>query len=100
MCSSGKRRDEYFFIYPSLNVKYSVHVLYNGEKNVPTITITTSTLTQEKREALIKELTEAAHKIMPEVPKNAFYVYVRDYPPENIGIGGLVLPKYMKSLES
>ena len=65
---------------------------------MPTITITASTLTQEKREALMKGLTEAAHKVLPEVPKNAFYVYIRDYPPENIGIGGVVLPKYMESL--
>ena len=56
-----------------------------------------NTLPQEKREALMKALTEAAHKVLPDVPKNAFYVFIRDYPPENIGIGGLVLPKYLES---
>ena len=67
---------------------------------MPTIEIHLYTLPQEKREALMKGLTEAAHKVLPEVPKNAFYVYIRDYPPENIGIGGVALPKYMKSLET
>ena len=67
---------------------------------MPTIEIHLYTLPQEKREALMKGLTEAAHKVLPEIPKNAFYVYIRDYPPENIGIGGVVLPKYMESLES
>jgi phenylpyruvate tautomerase PptA (4-oxalocrotonate tautomerase family) len=66
---------------------------------MPTIEIHLYTLPQEKREALMKGLTEAAHKVLPEVPKNAFYVYIRDYPPENIGIGGVVLPKYMESLK-
>ena len=46
----------------------------------------------------MKGLTEAAHKVLPDIPKSAFYVYVRDYPPENVGIGGVVLPKYMESL--
>ena len=64
---------------------------------MPVITIQVTTLSQEKREALMKELTEAAHKVLPDVPKNAFYVLVRDYPPENIGIGGVVFPKYMES---
>jgi phenylpyruvate tautomerase PptA (4-oxalocrotonate tautomerase family) len=48
----------------------------------------------------MKGLTEAAHKVLPETPKNAFYVFIRDYPPENVGIGGLVLPKYLESLGS
>lgn len=47
----------------------------------------------------MKELVDAASKVLPEVPRNAFYVYIRDYPPESIGIGGVVLPKYMESLE-
>ena len=46
----------------------------------------------------MKGLTEAAHKVLPETPKNAFTVIVRDYPPENVGIGGVVLPKYLESL--
>ena len=64
---------------------------------MPVITIKLYTLPQEQREALIKGLTEAAHKVLPDIPKSAFYVYIRDYPPENIGIGGLTLPKYLES---
>ena len=66
---------------------------------MPVIEMKVFALSQEKREALMKGLVDAAHKVLPDVPKNAFYVYIRDYPPESIGIGGVVLPKYMKSLE-
>ena len=48
----------------------------------------------------MKGLTEAANKVLSETPKNAFYVYVRDYPPESVGVGGLVLSKYIESLGS
>ena len=56
-------------------------------------------MSQEKREALMKELTEAAHKVLPHIPKSSFYTYIRDYPPENVGIGGIVLQELLKSQE-
>jgi len=49
--------------------------------------------------SLIKDNLTGA-RARPETPKNAFYVFIRDYPPENIGIGGLALPKYLESLGS
>jgi phenylpyruvate tautomerase PptA (4-oxalocrotonate tautomerase family) len=68
-------------------------------KTIPVIEMKVYALPQEKREALMKGLVDAASKVLPEVPRTAFYVYIRDYPPESIGIGGVVLPKYMESLE-
>jgi phenylpyruvate tautomerase PptA (4-oxalocrotonate tautomerase family) len=48
---------------------------------------------------MIKGLTEVADKVLPETPKSAFYVFFREYPPEAVGVGGMPLPEYIKSLE-
>jgi len=48
---------------------------------------------------MIKGLTEVADKILPETPTSAFYVFFREYPPEAIGVGGMPLPEFIKSLE-
>ena len=55
-------------------------------------------LSQSQREAMIKGFTEVACKIMPEIPKEAFYVFIRDHPDEKIGVGGLPLPEYLAKL--
>lgn len=62
-------------------------VIYEGPK-----------LSQSQREALIKGFTEVACKVMPEVPKEAFYVFIRDHPDEKIGVGRLLLPDYLAEL--
>lgn len=55
-------------------------------------------LSQSQREALIRGFTEVACKVMPEVPKEGFYVFIRDHPDEKIGVGGLLLPDYLAKL--
>ena len=65
---------------------------------MPVIIYEGSKLSQNQREALIKGLTEVACKVMPEVPKEAFYVFIRDHPDEKIGVGGLLLPDYLAEL--
>lgn len=57
-------------------------------------------LNQDQREALIKGFTEVACKVMPEVPKEAFYVFIRDHPDEKLGVGGLLLPDYLAKLRN
>ncbi len=47
---------------------------------------------------MIKEFTETACKAMPMVPKESFYVYLREYPGERLGVGGLALPNYLKKI--
>ncbi len=65
---------------------------------MPVIIYEGSKLSQNQREALIKGFTEVACKVMPEVPKEAFYVFIRDHPDEKIGVGGLLLPDYLAEL--
>ena len=55
-------------------------------------------LNQSQREELIKGLTEVACKVTPEIPKEAYYVFIRDYPVEKVGVGGLVLSDYLANL--
>lgn len=65
---------------------------------MPVITYEGTQLSQNQREVLIKGFTDVACKVMPEIPKEAFYVYIREYPDEKIGIGGLPLPDYLAEL--
>ena len=55
-------------------------------------------LNQSQREELIKGLTEAACKVIPDIPKEAYYVFLREYPGEKVGVGGLVLPDFLANL--
>ena len=66
---------------------------------MPVLTYEGPKLNQDQSEALIKGLTEVACKVMPEVPKQAFYVYIKEHPDEKIGVGGLQLPEYLASLQ-
>lgn len=66
---------------------------------MPVLTYEGVALSQEQKEAMIKGLTEVGDKILPETPKAAFYVFFREYPPETVGVGGIPLPEYLKSLE-
>jgi len=55
-------------------------------------------LNQSQRKELIKGLTEAACKVTPEIPKEAYYVFLREYPVDKVGVGGLVLSEYLANL--
>ena len=55
-------------------------------------------LNQNQRKELIKGLTETACKVTPEIPKEAYYVFLREYPVEKVGVGGLVLSEYLANL--
>jgi phenylpyruvate tautomerase PptA (4-oxalocrotonate tautomerase family) len=57
-------------------------------------------LNDMQRKEMIKGLTEVACNAMPDVPKQAFYVYLREYPDEKIGVGGCVLPEYLAELRN
>lgn len=66
---------------------------------MPVITYEGPKLTNDQREALIKEFTEAACRAIPNVPKQAYYVFIRDHPDGNIGFGGVFLKDYIAELE-
>jgi phenylpyruvate tautomerase PptA (4-oxalocrotonate tautomerase family) len=55
-------------------------------------------LDDEKRRKLIKGLTDVACDAFPEIPRQAFYVYLREYPGDRLGVGGLPLPDYLAQL--
>jgi hypothetical protein len=47
---------------------------------------------------MIKGLTEVADNVLPDTPKSAFYVFLREHEAVKVGIGGLPLPEFIKSL--
>ncbi len=51
-------------------------------------------LDKDQKEELIKGFTEVAAKVTG-IPKEAFYVYIKEYPDDSIGVGGLLLPDYL-----
>jgi 4-oxalocrotonate tautomerase len=54
---------------------------------MPTITIAMDNTSDEKKKQLIEKLTSEASKIT-DYPPEFFYVYIHEYPTENIGAGG------------
>lgn len=57
---------------------------------MPVITVEAAKLTKEQKAVLAKEMTETASRVM-NLPPQAFYVFLKENDPENIGIGGLLL---------
>jgi len=55
-------------------------------------------INKNQSEALIKGFTEVACKVMPDVPKQAFYVFIKDLPDDKIGVGGFLLHDYLVEL--
>ncbi|NVO09788.1 MAG: tautomerase family protein [Bacteroidales bacterium] len=62
---------------------------------MPVITIAIDQTSEEKKKQLVESLTKEAVKITG-YPAEYFFVYVQEYPSENIGIGGKTL-KEMRS---
>jgi 4-oxalocrotonate tautomerase family enzyme len=62
---------------------------------MPTITIAMDSTSPEIKKHLIEKLTSEASKIT-NYPPEFFYVYIQEYPAENIGAGG----KTVKEIKS
>jgi 4-oxalocrotonate tautomerase family enzyme len=62
---------------------------------MPTITIAMDQTSEEKKKLLIETLTRDASKIIG-YPPEFFYVYIQEYPPENIGAGGRTVKEIKK----
>lgn len=54
---------------------------------MPTITIAIDSTSEEKKRQLVEILTNEASRITG-YPPAFFYVYIQEYPAENIGAGG------------
>jgi 4-oxalocrotonate tautomerase len=57
---------------------------------MPVITIDLWAVSPETKAELIGRLTKTASEIT-NLPESAFFVYVREYPPDAIGVGGVLL---------
>lgn len=57
---------------------------------MPAINVEVGPLSVEQKRALAQGLTEAAASVTG-VPKQAFYVFIRECPQENVAVGGELL---------
>lgn len=62
---------------------------------MPTITIAIDELSEEKKKLLVENLTREAAKIT-KYPDEFFFVYIQEYPTENIGVGGKTVKELKK----
>jgi 4-oxalocrotonate tautomerase family enzyme len=56
-------------------------------------------LTPEQRENLIREFTDVVVKHIPGIPREAYYVFLDEYPDDKVGVGGLTIPKYLEKIQ-
>ena len=59
---------------------------------MPSITFDINKLTEEQKEQIVEEFTQSASKSTG-IPKEAFYVFINEFPDENVGVGGKLLSK-------
>lgn len=50
---------------------------------------------KEKKAQLVKEVTESTSRITG-LPENAIFVFIKENEPENVGVGGVLLPDMNK----
>jgi 4-oxalocrotonate tautomerase family enzyme len=67
---------------------------------MPVLTYEGPRIPAEQKERLIKELTEAACRVMPDKPKEAYYVFLKEFEDESIGVAGMPLAEYIKQVGS
>ncbi len=61
---------------------------------MPVLSYEGGKLDKDKKEELVKGFTEVAARVTG-IPREAFYVYIKEYPDDSIGVGGLLLPDYL-----
>lgn len=59
---------------------------------MPSITFDINKLTEEQKEQIVYEFTKSASKITG-IPEESFYVFINEFPAENVGVGGKLLSK-------
>lgn len=57
---------------------------------MPVITLEAASLNDEQKRRLVLEFTESAARIM-NLPKEAFYVFLKENAPDSVGVGGVLL---------
>ncbi len=66
---------------------------------MPVITVEAASLDMEQKRRLASELTSVAASIL-RMPKETIYVFLKENPLENIGVGGRLLSEMKKSASS
>lgn len=57
---------------------------------MPVIQISCNKLTREKKRELVKRITEVSSEVM-DLPESTITVLIREVPPEDVGVGGILL---------
>ena len=63
---------------------------------MPVITVEAASLDMEQKRRLASELTDVAARILG-MPEETIYVFLKENPRENIGVGGRLLSEMKKS---
>lgn len=62
---------------------------------MPSITLELVKQNKEQKKRLVQEITRIASEIT-EIPQNAFYIFIKENDPENVGVGGVLLSEHKK----
>ncbi len=59
---------------------------------MPSITFDINKLSEDQKEQIVYEFTKSASKITG-IPEEFFYVFINEFPEENVGVGGKLISK-------
>lgn len=62
---------------------------------MPSITMELVKMSKEKKAQLVKEITESTARITG-LLEQTIYVFIKENEPENVGVGGVLLPDLKK----
>ena len=62
---------------------------------MPSITMELVKMSKEKKAKLEKEITESTSRLTG-LPQQAIFVFIKENEPENVGVGGVLLPDMNK----
>ena len=62
---------------------------------MPPITMELVTISKENKAQLVKEITESTSRLTG-LPQQAIFVFIKENEPENVGVGGVLLPDMNK----
>lgn len=62
---------------------------------MPSITMELVKMSKEKNAQLVKEITESTSRLTG-LPQQAIFIFIKENEPENVGVGGVLLPDMNK----
>jgi phenylpyruvate tautomerase PptA (4-oxalocrotonate tautomerase family) len=66
---------------------------------MPVIKMEGPKLTEEQCKAIVEGFTDVACRVIPNIPRQAYTVYLLEYPDEKVGVGGQLLPDYIARMQ-